>query len=371
MVEAAGGTASTMSQGELGPKAPGSITIEQLLALNEEIRALVHAGVPLERGLSVAARSLRGKLSRIARALGARLARGESLTQALENESKSLPALYRAVVEAGARSGRLPVALEGMARYVGGFSEARATIGLALWYPLLVLALAYSLFFGLVSWAVPRFIEAFESLGLSVSAPLRWLGRLGESSGMWWPVGPVLLAIVAVAWLRSGASARFQSPAWWWLRLFPWMKSILASYETANFAELLALLLEHQVTYPESLVLAAESTGNPRMMRAARELADAITRGEAPSAALETIDRRAFLPMLRWVLATGQAQGSLVAALRNLGQHYRKRGKYQAEKLAIFLPTILMIALGAGATLFYALALFIPLMNLLRQLSDF
>ena len=162
-----------MSQGELGPKAPGSITIEQLLALNEEIRALVRAGVPLERGLSVAARSLRGKLSRIARALAARLARGESLTQALEGERQSLPPLYRAVVEAGARSGRLPVALEGMARYVGGFSEARSTIGLALWYPLLVLSLAYALFFGMVSWAVPRFIEAFESLGLAVSAPLR------------------------------------------------------------------------------------------------------------------------------------------------------------------------------------------------------
>jgi general secretion pathway protein F len=281
-----------MSQGELGPKAPGSITIEQLLALNEEIRALVHAGVPLERGLSVAARSLRGKLSRIARALGARLARGESLPQALEGEQQWLPPLYRAVVEAGARSGRLPVALEGMARYVGGFSEARVTIGLALWYPLLVLSLAYALFFGLVSWAVPRFIEAFESLGLSVSAPLRWLGRVGESSSMWWPVGPILLAIIAVAWLRSGASARFQSPAWWWLRLFPWMNSILASYETANFAELLALLLEHQVTYPDSLVLAADSTGNTRMIRAARGLAEAVNRGESVAAALESIGGR-------------------------------------------------------------------------------
>ena len=90
-----------MSQAELGPKAPGSITIEQLLALNEEIRALVRAGVPLERGLSVAARELRGKLGKITRALGDRLARGESLSQALEGEKQSLPPLYRAVVEAG------------------------------------------------------------------------------------------------------------------------------------------------------------------------------------------------------------------------------------------------------------------------------
>jgi general secretion pathway protein F len=319
----------------------------------------------------VAARSLRGKLSRIARALGERLARGESLTQALESERKWLPPLYRAVVEAGARSGRLPVALEGMARFVGGFSEARAAIGLALWYPLIVLSLAYVLFFGLVSWAVPRFIEAFESLGLAVSTPLRWLGYVGASSLTWWPAGPIFMLIVVIAWLRSGASARFQSPAWWWLRLFPWMNSILASYEMANFAELLALLLENNVPYPDSLKLAAQSTGNPRIVRAATELAAAITRGEAAATALETIDRRAFLPMLRWVLAAGQAQGSLVGALQNLAQHYRKRGKFQAEKLAIFLPLILMIAVGAGATAFYALALFIPLLNMLRQLAAF
>lgn len=96
------------------------------------------------------------------------------------------------------------MALEGLARYVGGFSEARATIGLALWYPLLVLSLAYALFLGMVGWAVPRFIEAFNSLGLTLSAPLRWLGRLGEWSGTWWPVGPIFLLVVAIAWFRSG-----------------------------------------------------------------------------------------------------------------------------------------------------------------------
>ena len=43
-----------MSRAELGMEPPGSITIEQLIALNEEITALVRAGVPLERGLVVA-----------------------------------------------------------------------------------------------------------------------------------------------------------------------------------------------------------------------------------------------------------------------------------------------------------------------------
>ncbi len=73
--------------------------------------------------------------------------------------------------------------------------------------------------------------------------------------------------------------------------------------------------------------------------------------------------------MLRWVLATGQEQGSLPRALRNLAGHYRRRAKYLAEKLSVFLPTFIMVVIGASATLFYALALFIPIINLLGQLS--
>jgi type II secretory pathway component PulF len=107
----------------------------------------------------------------------------------------------------------------------------------------------------------------------------------------------------------------------------------------------------------------------PRLTRGARQLAEAIERGESTAAALAKTDHGTFLPMMRWVLATGQDQGSLVAALHNLADVYRKRAMYQADKLSVFLPTVLMIAIGASATLFYGLALFIPLTNLLRELT--
>jgi general secretion pathway protein F len=358
-----------MSQGVWEAKPPGSITIEQLLALNAEIAALVRAGVPLERGLVIAGRDVRGKLGRIATALSQRLSRGESLPEALAGERRAIPALYRAVVEAGVRSGRLPIALEGLARYVRGYSEARASIGLALWYPLLVLTLTYALFVGLVSLVVPKFVAGFESLGLAVAAPLHWLSWIGASASYWWPVGPILLVVLLVAWVSSGAAAHFGSRSWSWLKLFPWMRSILANYETANFSELLGLLLEHRVPYPSAIVLAAESTGNAQMIRGARELAEAFERGESADTALGKIDRRTFLPMLRWALAAGQQQGSLVSALQNLADVYRKRAQYQADKLGVFLPTILMVGIGASAALLYGLALFVPLANLLRELT--
>jgi type II secretory pathway component PulF len=358
-----------MSAGEQSPAPAGSISIDQLLALNQEIVALVRAKVPLERGLAVAARDLKGKLKSIAGGLSRRLTSGESLADALAGEGKAIPPLYRAVVEAGARSGKLAVALEGLERYVRGYSEARAAVGLALWYPLLVFTLAYALFVGLVSVAIPRFVDAFQSLGLAIATPLHWLAWIGESAHFWWPIGPVLLVIVAIGWLRSGTAAQFQARSWTWLKIFPWMRALLAHYETANFADLLALLLEQNVPYQQALVLAAEATGNKRMASGARAVAEAIARGDSPASGLARVDRQTFLPMLRWVLATGQEQGSLVSALHNLGELYRQRGQYEAQKLTVFLPMLLIILVGAGATAIYALALFVPLINLLSGLS--
>jgi general secretion pathway protein F len=359
-----------MSQVEVEVGKAGRITIDELAALNDEIAALVRAGVPLERGLLRAGSDLTGGLKRIAQALGARLSRGESLSEALEAEKSTIPPLYRAVVEAGARSGRLPVALEGLARYVRSYSEARAAIGVALWYPILVLSLAYGLFLGLVIEIVPRFIGAFESLGLKVIEPLHWLAGIGELAPYWWPLWPILLVLLGIAWWRSGTAASFQTSSWTIFRLIPWMRSLLSDYEAAGFAELLALLLEHNVAYPQALVLAAEATGNPATIQGARQIAAAIERGDAPGDALRQVPNSAFRPLLQWAMAAGQEQGSLVESLRNLGPMYRKRGAFQAEKLQLFLPTLLMIAIGASATLLYALTLFVPLSSMLRGLSS-
>ena len=115
--------------------------------------------------------------------------------------------------------------------------------------------------------------------------------------------------------------------------------------------------------------LSAEATGNTVMIAGARQLAAAVERGEPPGEALRQIPEGSFRPLLRWALAAGQEQGSLVESLRNLAPMYRKRGTFQAEKLQLFLPTILMIAIGASATLLYAVTLFVPLAGMLRGLA--
>ena len=91
------------------------MTLNDLLALNQEIAALVRAGVPLERGLADLGADMPGRLGKAAASLAERTARGESLEQALADQAVTLSPAYRAVVQAGVRAGRLPAALEAVA----------------------------------------------------------------------------------------------------------------------------------------------------------------------------------------------------------------------------------------------------------------
>ena len=199
--------------------------------------------------------------------------------------------------------------------------------------------------------------------------PLRWLEQVGELAPYWWPVWPVLLLVLLFGWWRSGQARSFQASSWSLLKLFPWMRSMLSDYESAGFAELMALLLEHHVPYPRAVILAAEATGNPATIGEPVSLPPPSSGESRRARRWRTLPTGAFRPLLRWTLAAGQEQGSLVQSLRNLAPMYRKRGVFQAEKLQVFLPTLLMLAIGGSATLVYGLTLFLPLTTLLRGLA--
>ncbi len=180
----------------------GSVTLDQFIALNDELAALVRAGVPLERGLIEAGRDLQGRLGALSTEMGRHLGEGKLLPEVIENSGGALPDVYRAVIEAGIRSGRLSRALEGMASIARGYAEARRAVGMALLYPLIVASLAYTLAVLFLTQITPRFVSASRSLGLPESGvldcwngsarprftglrslPSCWPSRLGGGSG--------------------------------------------------------------------------------------------------------------------------------------------------------------------------------------------
>ncbi len=340
----------------------GPISLEHLIALNEEISALSRAGMPLERGLMGVGGDLPGRLGSLATRLSQRMERGDSLPDALAAEGSNLPATYRAVVEAGLRSGRLSAALEGLTGFARGHVEMRRAVGLALLYPVIVLLVGYGLFVGLILIVVPQLIEAFDSFRLATFQPLRELAKLGEHAWLWGPIVPLVVLAGVVVWIFSGRASGLGFMRW-----LPGMRRIADGAIASQFAEWLAMLIDHGVPWAESIELAADATGDAKLAIAARAIAESSRRGESIEQGIRQVN--AIPPLLRWLMTAGQQQGSLVGALHYAADTYRRRALRRAATMRAILPIALLLAIGGTTTLIYTLTLFLPWTTLLYKLS--
>ena len=341
----------------------GRVTLDQLIALNDEIVALTRAGVPLERGLLDLGSDLPGRLGRIATALGERMSRGESLPEALAACDGGVPRVYRAVVEAGLRPGRLSVALEGLAAYARGLRRGAAVDRAGLWYPADRADPGLRLFLFIATSLIPRFVDAFGALGVPTHASLRALdacrpvrpgtgGRSCRSSSffLWRPgsasrafglAGEQLVRAPAVvpldglddAGVRGGELRRPAGPPGRAPR-----------------------------AYPEALDARGRGVGRPGVRPVEPRVAEAVDRGFPPAetARAETRSRRCSAGSWR----PGRRRPTSSPALDRWRLRYRSEARYQAEKIRVFLPTILLFGIGGTATVLYALTLFVPLAHL-------
>jgi len=341
---------------------PGPITLGNLIALNDEIAALARAGVPLDRGLLAIGQDMPGRLGRVAQSLGRRLESGEDLAAAIGESGGEVPPIYRAVVLAGLRGGRLSVALEGIAKTARRVADTRRVMLVSLIYPLFVMAVASGVFWITMSVTVPEIqstLADFEIIWPWWYAALSWSAALLLAWLPWlWGAAIVVLLVFLVR--VSRASVLTAQPG----RRASTIGQILQAGRLATFSEVLALLLEQQLPLAEALELACQSSGDRGLKNSGDDLARAIRRGQ-PVSHLPI----GFPPLLGWMLMGGGQPDQLVAALRRLAENYRRRAARLAAWLTIYLPVTLSAGFCGLVVTAYVLLAMAPFYFLVFQIS--
>lgn len=344
------------------------ITLDDLATLNDEIAALVRAGIPLEQGLLDVAGDVPGKLSAVTRQLAERMQQGASLPEALRRCGDHVPPVYAAVIQAGIGAGRLTAALEGLAVLLRRMSQTRRAALAALVYPLMVLLAAYAfLFFWLtrVAQVLPQMFQPHAS----PPALLHHFQSLGRELESWGWLPPVMvLACWAMWWWATGrgrcltaASVRR------WYFWAPWVPEILRCSQRAAVSECLSRLVEARVPLPQALKWTADTYHGTAEEAELRRAARQVQRG-APLD-VRQLQRAGIPPLAALQLAGGGPTDDLVLALRRAAEHQQQSAEHAQRQMQTFLPVLLVgvsgMLIGGLLTAVY----FLPFQTLLLYLA--
>jgi type II secretory pathway component PulF len=228
--------------------------------------------------------------------------------------------------------------------------------------------LAYVGLIGFSLLLTPTLEGMHESARRAPGPGLRVLQALRETLPYWAPIPPILLISLVMWW-------RWAKSKWTtggvldggYFRWLPGVSRVVFQQRAALFAGSLAELLDSQVPLDEALVIAGDSSGDADLREGANLLAGAVHNETLPNDDSPIALR--FPPFLRWAVWHSDATTGRVGALRIAARMYHESSKRRGERLRAIAPIVALVLVAGTVTLLYGLALFVPVVEMLRALA--
>ncbi|RMG32473.1 MAG: hypothetical protein D6725_17575 [Planctomycetota bacterium] len=348
-----------------------SLSADEFVALNEELAALVRAGVPLPGELERFADELGGRGAAVARELAEQLRAGRSLPEALDRLSVTLPASYRALIRSGRASGNLAAALQVAARTEVLKREFRQRAVAMCWYPAALLTGTYCMALFAVTSLLPSYVRLKETLGGAQLATAS--GRIfaatvdalqAAADGLaWWGWGPPALVAMVVAASIEPIDRRLG-----FSRFIPGIGRYSGTLDLAVLCEQLGVLLQSGVTLDEALRTVADGVTDSRLRRALQRAADRARSGMPAAEVFDASD--GWPPSIAGRLARCRSEPQIVRMLARCSYRYREQARLSARAWERMFPLLAILVFGGVCVLVSALLVFGPVAELLWALAQ-
>jgi type II secretory pathway component PulF len=341
--------------------------LDDLLAFNDQLLALVEAGVSIDVGQEVPVEDLSRTLEKINATIARRVSRRDSLEDVLASDD-SVPMWYRNLVLSGLGRGNRDASLRAFSRVANSADESRFVTESALFYPLIVCSLAYLGMVGFCLFFTPTLEAAYVSFEIRPGTGLVILQKLRDTLPIWVAIPPLLL-LLFVGWRYRAKSRRVYSAGRraGVLTSVSGISAAMFKQRCAYFAESLASLEESDIPLETALPLAAGASGDVSLAEGSLSLAASIASGQPANECGATANR--FPPFLRWALCQSEATVGRDRALRIASMFYQESSNRGLQRARTIAPIVGLVILGGSVTLIYGLALFMPVVQMLKGLA--
>src|SRR5499426_2824416 len=343
------------------------IKLDDFLLFNQQLAALIHAGLPVLQSIQMLRqRSPNPKLRIALSDVEARIKSGSALSESLEAQGETFPKIYTASILAGERSGNLDDVLRRYVEYTKSVAQLRRKIRSALTYPVLLLGAAFILITILTTFVIPQFSSLYENMGTELPAVTTFV--VGVSSAVreniYWLLPSLLIAGAGLfSWRRTENGRRAMDR---WVLKIPIVGDLIKQLTTAQLSRSLATLLAGGITVIESFQIALQSVSNRELLRSTEPALPKIREGKPFT---ESLAAAGWAPELAVdMVGVGERSGSLREMLDEVAGFYDAETETKLGQLTSLIePAILLVMAGVVITIL--LAIYLPLLQMVSKVG--
>ena len=343
------------------------VPAKNLAVFTRQFSVMIDAGLPLVQCLDILGNQEEHKyFSQVILATRTDVEGGMSLADAMKRHPQVFDALFCNMIAAGEAGGILDTILKRLAVYIEKAVKLKSQVQSAMIYPIAVIVIA-AVVIGVILWKViPTFASLFAGLGATLPLPTRIVIALSENLIRFMPV--FFVVFFAGGWaLRTYYATEKGRRVIDGLSLkVPILGPILRKIAVARFCRTLSTLMSSGVPILDGLDITARTAGNAIIEDAIQVTRKSIERGETISAPLK--ETGVFPSMVVQMISVGEATGALDTMLSKIADFYEEEVDVAVEGLLTLLEP-LMIALLGGAVGGIVIAMYMPIFDLISQLT--
>jgi type IV pilus assembly protein PilC len=344
-----------------------SINLRQMIDVTRELSILLDAGMPLLRGLrTLVKRTGNEKFRRILHRVSLKVENGSAFWEALASFPHVFSTAYISTVRTGEMSGKLESSLEVLAKFYETEYSLRGKLRRALFYPVIVLGMAFIVIIILSTTVMPVFVDLFEEVEADLPLLTRSLIGTADFIHHFWYLPVIVVVLLGVGFwlLRQTVGGKLLIDR---LRLkVPVFGPLYLRMLISRFTRTFAILLESGVPILETLNVCAEACENGIVARKLNEIREGVERGESLETCLE--DPGVFPPLLVDMLVVGEEAGALESVLNKVAEVYEEETSNIASTLATAMEPILVVIMGALVAFVFS-SLFVPYIDLISRMG--
>ncbi len=359
-VLAEGGFPLEVKRTDTAFRSRNQLKTESLVLFNQELLALLKAGIPLLQSLELLVGH--GKDPQLRRSLAqvVELVReGMSFSDALE-QAGSFPPIYRSNVVAGERSGTLPEVLARWLAFQKFSQTSRRRITEALFYPaflMLVMVLALGVIFNVV---LPRFAEFYAGGDVEMPFFTRMLLGAGKvvSSTLWLQGIASIGLIVLIRWMASSEAGRKLAERM--LLMVPKVGTLYRMYHSSVFARTLGVLLSGGLPAVQALEVVQRTSPSERMKASLVTITNQVRAGSSLHLALE--QAKVLDPLAVEMVRVGEQSSALPEMLNHVADFFDQEVEKATTAVTSLIGPVMILFMGV-VVLALLLAIYVPLFN--------